>query len=254
MIPLLEPLFQGELAPHGEALECAPQPPAGAVRVADLVQSSELLGRVLRLHASHLGVEDKDLRAAASAWSLDYLGMLLPPLAAAASVLQHGFPAAAEQVWVSLGPDARPRSFHIRELGRSQLGMTTAARYSTLLRHHLEPLFSALCRLTGIPAKILWSNTARNLEPVLDQALALTGGSPPIADDRRRLLHDAAWPAGGADAGGPWTNPLPGPQREVRVLFEGRDRTVKLHRQCCLFHLLPHEGYCGACPLSPAHR
>jgi hypothetical protein len=35
---------------------------------------------------------------------------------------------------------------------------------------------------------------------------------------------------------------------------KGRAHTVKLHRQCCLFHLLPREGYCGACPLSPAHR
>ncbi|MGQ3054632.1 MAG: siderophore-iron reductase FhuF [Roseateles sp.] len=254
MIAMLEPLFQGELAPHGEALQCAPQPPAGAVRVADLVQSPELLGRVLRLHASHLGVEGEDLRAVASAWSLDYLGMLLPPVAAAASVLQHGFPAAAEQVWVRLDPNARPVSFHIRELGRPQRGMTTAERYSALLRHHLEPLFSALSYLSGLPAKILWSNTARNLEPVLDQALALTGGSPPIADDRRHLLHDSDWPAGSAATGAAWTNPLPGPQREVRVQFDGHDRTMRLHRQCCLFHLLPREGYCGACPLSPAHR
>ncbi|WP_440532060.1 siderophore-iron reductase FhuF [Variovorax sp. YR566] len=246
MIAMLEPLFQGNLAPHGEALQCAPQPPAGALRVADLVHSPELLGRVLRLHASHLGVEGKDLRAVASAWSLDYLGMLLPPVAAAASVLQHGFPVAADQVWVRLGPHAHPLSFHIRELGQPQRGATTEERYSALLRQHLEPLFSALCRLTGIAAKILWGNAARNLEPVLDQALALTGRSPPIAGDRQQLLHNPAWPA--------WSNPLPGRQREIRVRLEGRERTVKLHRQCCLFHLLPREGYCGACPLSPAHR
>ena len=246
MIALLEPLVQGDLAPHGEALQCAPQPPAGALHVADLVRSHGLLGRVLRLHASHLGVEGEDLRAAASSWSMAYLGMLLPPVAAAASVLQHGFPVAAEQVWVHLDPHARPLSFHIRELGRPQRGATTEERYSALLRQHLEPLFSALCRLTGIPPKILWGNAARNLEPVLEQALALTGGSPPIARDRQRLLHEPAWPA--------WTNPLPGPQREVHLRLEGRDRTMKLHRQCCLFHLLPREGHCGACPLSPAHR
>jgi hypothetical protein len=84
MIGLLEPLFQGDLAPHGEALQCAPQPPADALRVADLVRSPELLGRLLRLHAAHLGVEGKDLRAVASAWSLGYLGLLLPPVSASA--------------------------------------------------------------------------------------------------------------------------------------------------------------------------
>lgn len=273
MIALLEPLFQGDLAPHGEALQCAPQPPADALRVADLVHSPELLGRVLRLHASHRGVEGKDLRAVASAWSLDYLGLLLPPVAAAASVLQHGFPMAAHQVWVRLGPHAHPLSFHIRELGRPQPGETTGVRYAALLRHHLAPLFSALCSLAGVPVKILWGNAARSLEPVLDQALALTGGATHTADDRRRLLqiaedrrqllHTAAWPVGTPQGEAAWTNPLPGPQREIRVGGEGgeggesgkdRARTVKLHRQCCLFHLLPREGYCGACPLSPAHR
>jgi ferric iron reductase protein FhuF len=266
MIGLLEPLFQGDLAPHGEALQCAPQPPADALRVADLVRSPELLGRLLRLHAAHLGVEGKDLRAVASAWSLGYLGLLLPPVAAAASVLQHGFPMAAHQVWVRLGPHAHPLSFHICELGRPQPGETTGARYAALLRQHLAPLFSALGSLAGVPLKILWGNAARSLEPVLDQALALTGGATPIADDRRQLLHTAAWPAGSPVGEAAWTNPLPGPQREIRVGVEagedtrggehgkGRAHTVKLHRQCCLFHLLPREGYCGACPLSPAHR
>ena len=251
MIALLEPLFRGALAPLGEALQCAPQPPAGALQVAELVRSAELLERVLRLHAAHLGVEGRDLRAVASAWSLDYLGMLLPPMAAAASVLQHGFPAAADEVWVRLGPHGHPLSFHIRALGRPQHGASTQARYAPLLRRHLAPLVSALVRHTGVAAKIVWGNAARSLEPVLDQALALTGGSAPIAHDRQQLLHVADWSGNCAE---PWTNPLPGPQREVRVRFDGRDRALKLHRQCCLFHLLPREGYCNACPLSPAHR
>ncbi|MFM9926619.1 siderophore-iron reductase FhuF [Variovorax sp. H27-G14] len=272
MIALLEPLFRGDLAPHGEALQCAPHPPAGALRVADLVRSPDLLGRVLRQHAAHLGVAGADLRAVASAWSLRYLGTLLPPTAAAASVLQHVFPMAADQVWVRLDAHAHPLSFHIRELGRPQRGASTQARYSALLREHLEPLFSALRHLTGIATKILWGNAARNLEPVLDQALALTGGAAPIANDRQQLLHNPAWGAGspssneanGADAADAadafeavemvWANPLPGPQREIRVRFQGRDQAVKLHRQCCLLHLLPGEGYCGVCPLSPKHR
>jgi len=254
MIALLEPLFQGDLAPHGEALQCAPQAPAGALHVAGLVRSPDLLGRVLRQHATHLGVEGDDLRAVASSWSLDYLGMLLPPAAAAASVLQHVFPMAADQVWVRLGPGAHALSFHICNLGQQRRGASTEERYSALLRQHLEPLFLALRRLTGIAAKILWGNAARNLEPVLDQAVALTGGSPPIVHDRQQLLHNPAWGIAGETTEPGWANPLPGPQREVRMRFDGRAHTVKLHRQCCLFHLLPGEDYCGACPLSPTHR
>ena len=29
---------------------------------------------------------------------------------------------------------------------------------------------------------------------------------------------------------------------------------VKLHRECCLNYLLPHEHHCNACPLAPEHR
>ncbi|QNK71393.1 siderophore-iron reductase FhuF [Variovorax sp. PAMC26660] len=243
VIALLEPIFRGELAPLGERLVCTRDLPPDALRVADLASSTEMLAGVLHRHAKFRRVEDNDLRAVASAWSLAYLSVLLPPVVAAASVLQHGFPVAASQMWVQFDGRGAPSHFHIRELGAPLHGTDTAQRYAPLLWHHLAPLFEAVAGLTRLAPKILWGNVARVLEPILDQAVALTGGAAPITQDRAHLLQSAAWPQAA-------TNPLHGRQREVVQWRGGRQVPTKLHRQCCLNHLLPDEAACSACPLA----
>jgi ferric iron reductase protein FhuF len=239
MIPLLEPLFQGELAVHGEKLQCADMVPADATCVAELAQSPALLADVLQRNARYRGVSGADWRAVASAWSLEYLAMLLPPVMAAASMLRHVFPIAAEDAWVRLDAHGGPLGFHIRHLGRLHGGADAAERYEPLLWQHLAPLFTALNGLTRLAPKILWSNTVRLMEPVFDVALTATGGAPSIAEDRQLLLHTATWPSDLR------ANPLHGRQRSA---------AMKLHHECCLNYLLPHEHHCNACPLAPAHR
>lgn len=249
MIPLLAPIFRGELASLGEGLQCAECVPADALRVADLLQpAGRPLAEVLQRYAASRGSTADDLRPVASAWSLEYLTMLLPPVVAAASMLQHVFPVAAEETWVRLDRHGAPAGFHVRALGASRQGTDTALRYAPLLWGHLAPLFDALSGLTRIAPKILWGNTARHLEYLLDTGVQLTGGAPSVAQDRAWLLHSAAWPSL------PGVNPLYGRQREVIRLHDNLRVPMKLHRQCCLRHLLPGEGYCGACPLAPQHR
>lgn len=239
MIPLLEPLFQGELAVHGEKLQCADTVPADAVRVAELAGSPALLADVLQRHARYRGVSGADWRPVASAWSLEYIAMLLPPVMAAASMLRHVFPIAAEHTWVRLDAHGGPVGVHISQPGRPQHGADAAQRYEPLLWQHLAPLFAALSGLTRLAPKILWSNTVRLMEPVFEVALAATGGTPSIAEDRRILLHTATWPRDLR------ANPL-----HVRQ----RNAAMKLHPECCLNYLLPHEHHCNACPLAPEHR
>jgi ferric iron reductase protein FhuF len=242
VIPLLAPLFQGEWAAYGETLACAPQPPADAVPVAALLHDAALLDGVLRRHARHLGVQGSDLRAVASAWSLEYLWALLPPVVAAASVLQHGFPVRAEDTAVSLDEDGEPVRFHIAGEGRALPGTSTAARFDGLLWQHLEPLFDAVSRQSRLPRKVLWGNAARYLELILDEALHLTGHAGPVAADSAALLHSAAWPDGRA-------NPLHARLRKVVRIADGAAAPPRLHRQCCLSYLLPGQDYCEACPL-----
>jgi len=253
VIPILEPLFQGAWAPYGETLQCVPQPPARAIPVAELLHNpSHLLEDALQRHARHLGVMGQggvagagcDLRAAASAWSLDYLRALLTPVAAAASLLYHCFPVSAEHVAVTLDESGRPVCFHIPNEGTAMPGSSTAARYGALLWQHLDPLFVALSRHTRLARKILWGNAARHLETVFDQALLLAGPAPHVALDRDTLLQSPAWPDGRP-------NPLHAPRRQVIRMQNGSPLAVNLHRQCCLCYLLPGQNYCGACPLMP---
>lgn len=251
MIALLEPIFQSALAPLGERLQCGAASPSDAVRIEDLLQPDTLLP-LLHRQARFRRSTGNDLRAVASAWTLEYLGALLPPVVAAASVLQHVFPMAASQVRVQLDGHGNPLVFHIRNMGESRAGASTAQRYGPLLWLHLRPLFAALGELTRVAPKVLWGNASRSLEPIFDQALALTGGAAPILRDREHLLHSPKWPADGD--GRPCANPLHGRRRVIHRLHDGQRAPLKLHRQCCLYHLLPGETYCGACPLAPHHR
>jgi len=251
LIPLLSPLFQGALASVGEKLQCAAAVPSDAICVEDLLQP-ETLRATLQRQAGFRRETGSDLRAVASAWALEYVGALLPPVVAAASVLQHVFPMVAAQVWVQLDPHGNASAFHLREMGGPRAGRSPAECYGPLLWQHLRPLFAALVELTHVAPKLLWGNVSRNLEPIFDQALALTGGSVSILQDREHLLLSPEWPADGG--GPPCANPLRGRQRVVHRLHGGERTSMKLHRQCCLFHLLPGETYCGACPLAPCFR
>ncbi len=251
MIPLLAPLFHGELAVHGETLDCAPQWPAGAIPVSRLTGDDPLLIDTIRRYAAHLGVNvnntGSDLRAAASAWSLDYLWALLPAVTAAASVLQHRFPMHADDVALSVDDAGTPVRFHITGEGHSMPGTPSAARYGPLLDGHLAPLFKTINQQTRLAQKILWGNAARYLEVIFDEALALTGNAGHIAADRETLLQHPTRPDG-------HPNPLFGRQRRSTHTGNGVATPITLHRQCCLLYRLPGQGYCGACPLAPEHR
>lgn len=241
MIPLLQPIFRGEWAPYGEALQCAARPPGDAWPVTALLHPARL-GTTLRRYAAHLGVAGPDLRPVASAWSLVYLGRLLPPVVAAASLLHHRFPVAADAIAVRLHPHGEPDTFHITDEGHATPGDDTAARYAALLHGHLAPLFEALHRETRVARKILWGNTARHLEALFDQVQQSMGSPAPLQADRAHLLDHAEWPGGQA-------NPM-----VARQCPQDRPGSDALHRQCCLYYRLPGQGYCGGCPLAPAHR
>ncbi|MDH0864415.1 siderophore-iron reductase FhuF [Mitsuaria sp. GD03876] len=244
MIPLLQPIFQGDWAPHGETVQCSPPPP-GAILVADLVSRPGLLADVMARHAGHLGVTGRDWRAVASAWSLDYLWTLLPPVVAAASLLQHRFPVSPARMALVLDDDAHPVRFHIGDLGEAMPGTGTVERYSPLLHEHLQPLFAALHRETRVAEKILWANTARYLGEILEQGIALAGPLPPLVADQAMLLEGGSWPEGRG-------NPMLALPR--RSACDAAGQRVTLHRHCCLYYLLPEQPYCGGCPLAPQHR
>ncbi|MGC4060224.1 MAG: siderophore-iron reductase FhuF [Aquabacterium sp.] len=245
LIAKLAPLFEGEWAPFAETLACVPRPPEPAVRVADILNPElGMLADILQRQAKYQCTPD--LRPVASAWSLYYLWALLPPMIAGSTVLQHGFPTAPEEMWLTMSKDGIPECFYILHEGQSMSGQDTMARHGGLLTQHLQPLFSALTRASKLAPKLLWGNAARYLDNIFEQALMLTDQAPHVAQDRAVLLGNPKWPNG-------QHNPMYGQQKEIDAMEEPSGR-LRLHRQCCLYYLLPRESYCTACPLAPRLR
>ncbi|MBP1204385.1 ferric iron reductase protein FhuF [Duganella sp. 1411] len=242
---MLEPIFQGDWRPYGDTLSCG-SAPEGAVAVTRLIADDALLDMLVRRHAAHLDTDD--MRPAASAWSNAYLEALLPPVAAAATLLGHVFPAAAADMALTLDEHGAAVAFHVAGEGAALPGADAHRRYHALLTEHLAPLFARLARRCRVPEKILWGNVARFLDNLFREAGELSEAAGKLAArDGAALLEQPLRPDGGR-------NPLYTRARTVLVPAEdGGERQVTLHRQCCLYYLLPGEGYCGRCPLDPAY-
>ncbi|MNT03566.1 hypothetical protein D3C72_1381090 [compost metagenome] len=69
-----------------------------------------------------------------------------------------------------------------------------------------------------------------------------------MAADLEHLLHRPTWPQPCGEAR---DNPMFMPARRGVRVADRSAPPVTLHRQCCLYYLVPRLGYCGACPLSP---
>ncbi|WP_148713619.1 siderophore-iron reductase FhuF [Chitinolyticbacter meiyuanensis] len=244
MIPLLQPLFRGDWSAYAETLVCAPAP-ADAIPVSALIGQPPLLQDVLAKQARYRRAHGTDLRAVASAWAMDYLWALLPGVVAAASVLQHRFAMAPDTLAVQFNAIGLPTAFYLRDEGKALPGSDTMARYGELLHGHLLPLFAALTAQSRVPRKILWGSAARYIEGILDQAQAQLGRLPGLLADRDLLLEQPTWPGGER-------NPMHARRRCVAQPDQAAP--LALHRQCCLYYLLPGEDYCGACPLAPQFR
>jgi ferric iron reductase protein FhuF len=246
MIELLKPIFKGPLAAYGEGLICSDAPPSGTIRLVDLLGAPDALNALLCRQA--LLLETSDLRPVASSWMLKYANLLLPPIVVAATLLKHVFPIDAMEVSIDMDGEENPRKIFITHLGRSAIEQDTGSRYTALIDEHLKPLIMRLAEISNLPAKILWGNVARRLDTILNQAAAMAPTASLVTDintDRDYLLRQKIWPDGRR-------NPLFSRQKTALITRpDGQKILTMLHRQCCLLYLLPREGYCVACPLSP---
>lgn len=237
VIELLSPIFCGDWASYGEGVQLAPECPPGAIVLADLVQRPAVLRAILERRAAMLRCED--LRPVASAWVMRYLALLLPPVMAAATVLRRVFPLAVDRVSISLDEEGNVRVFHLPHLGDVRPDAGAPLRYGSLMDDHLAPLFAAIVHGTRLPQKILWSNAARRLATLFDEAIPRLDEPAVAAVDRAWLLETPCWGASRA-------NPMYASPDNTVLKAQGGD---KVHRDCCLNYRLPGEGYCGACPL-----
>jgi ferric iron reductase protein FhuF len=263
MIAFLQPYFREEWRVYAESVQLAPSR-AGERSAGALLQDPDRLGDALARHRRHWS--DADPRAVASAWAMRYLWALLPPVVAAASGACRPLPMAADAMRLELDDTGAPVRFLVADLGDAKDGdpASTAGsigthsadapvhppsdvwhRYGPLVWDHLRLLADALFLASRLPRKTVWGGAVRYLEAVL-KAMETHGAAPHAAHDRQQLLHEPAWGPACQER----DNPLCLPTRVSR----GDGPVMTLHRECCLYHLLPTAQYCAACPLAPQHR
>jgi len=234
VLPILAPLFDQRTAAYAARLVCDQTSYAQALPLTALLDGAQL-DQAMRRHAAHW--RSDDLRAVASAWSLDYFAAMLVPAMAAMAVLRHRLPLQATQVRVMLAANGGIAQVCLPDAGQPWPQAVPQQRYEELIWQHLTPVIAALNQRFRTPSTILWGNAVRYIHAVLQRgALLPLPAHDGLAADRRLLLDSPLWPDGRAN---PLhhrrTSPPPGVEY--------------LHRNCCLYHRLPGEDYCAACPL-----
>ncbi|MFF3924394.1 IucA/IucC family C-terminal-domain containing protein [Paenibacillus lactis] len=117
------------------------------------------------------------------------------------------------------------------------------------VRFHLTLLWQSLSRSSGLPAAILWENTAVRIFSLYEKKLPKSNAASAakIADDLRFLLHTLPAKAFGQR------------QQPFARFYVGNDKCQAVQEQkpgssrsrltCCLYYRVSREGgYCDACP------
>jgi ferric iron reductase protein FhuF len=240
MIAALAPLYTGPFASYREVLVTAadPRPSVAATRLLE----PECLEPLLQRFAPEYAGQDR--RALASQWSKYYLVKLIPPVVAAALVLQRQLPLDFDQVQVVLNAQGLPEAFKLTGEGEvfAQAPQDPFERFGHLLDGHLQPFVQRLASQVKLSPKVLWSNAGNYFEWFLGEmaqvpipAQVLAHGQALLAAERR--------PDGSR-------NPLFAPIRYLEVPCEVRaEGRWRQRRVCCVRYRLEALPHCENCPL-----
>ncbi|MQT15085.1 siderophore-iron reductase FhuF [Segnochrobactrum spirostomi] len=236
----LEELFQGELEPYARMMLFSADP-RGGLSCAALRDPVVLDERLAHFGAAFPGA---DRRAVASFWSQYYFAVLTIPLGLSMVVLGRMPDPALETtdlVWDPSG--GGPSAIRFRdERGTPERPVTDL--FETMIEAHLAPMIAAIAAHAGLAPKLLWSNVAGYFEWIVQEMhrrrSELTLAARGAAIDEAVAFFDCAVLPSGT------RNPLLKP---VRYVEEGGE-IVRRRRICCLRHMLPGVGGCGAtCPV-----
>lgn len=117
------------------------------------------------------------------------------------------------------------------------------------VRFHLTLLWQSLSRSSGLPAMILWENTAVRLFSLYEKKLPKLNAVPAakIEDDLRFLLHTLP-----AEAFGQRQQPFArfySGSDVFQAFQEHKPGISRTRLTCCLYYRVSREGgYCEACP------
>lgn len=240
MIPALAPLYTGPFASYRDVLVTAVDP-RPAVAVSRLLEPECLEPVLQRFSPQHAG---QDRRALASQWSKYYLVKLIPPVVAAALVLNRRLPVRLDEVQVVLNPQGLPEAFKLAGEGETfgRCPQDPFERFSHLLDTHLQPFVQRLAGQVKLSPKVLWSNAGNYFEWFLGE-MARANLPAHLLADGRALLGAEYRPDGSR-------NPLYAPIRYLDVPCEVRaEGRWRQRRVCCVRYRLDTLAHCDNCPL-----
>ncbi|MCW3148499.1 siderophore-iron reductase FhuF [Stutzerimonas stutzeri] len=236
-IAALADLYVGEFAHYRDVLVLADDP-RDALPLVELLLPRTLDEQLLRFRPQAVG---EDRRALVSHWSRHYFVRLIPPVVAAATLLDRRLPLRLEQLAVVLDDQGQPSAFKLLNDGeRFAESSGPFGRFEHLIEDNLAPFIEALGRYAGVAPKVLWSNAGNYFEAVFGQ-LASRASQAQLADGR--ALVDARYLPDGR------RNPLYRPVRYVELEnADGRSRIWRQRRLCCIRYLLDGVALCPNCP------
>lgn len=236
-IPVLSPLFIGDLKPYRNVLVLEEQDQRKGIAATDLV-SSEGLDRLLGEYQKSRSGDDQ--RALVSLWSKHYFAKLIVPVAVANLIAGHELPVALDNIEVIMGEGGVPEAFRLPHGGQpfQEAPGSPFERFRELMDNNFSPLIDGWCEHIKISRRVLWSNAATYFERLIC-TLEASGVQHQTLADGRQLIELDKRPDGHA-------NPMANPVRYVE-----RGETGEPHRQrrlCCIRYRLPGLPLCGNCP------
>lgn len=217
------------------------QPDAPTLAASALLDRDVLNEQLERYRRSH--GDQADLKAAASLWSKFHFSSVSIPTLVANLLLGHELPVGANECRMVLGDRGQTVRIWLPHGGVPLSSKALQARFRSLFDAHCTPLIETLAAVSGLSAKVFWSNLGHYVEFVgntCSRHPAFPGAGEPLLDYlATRTLPDGS------------RNPLYQP---VRYLELGDKAPTRVRRLCCIKYRLPGEPLCGGCPLKPDNK
>lgn len=210
--------------------------------VAAALLDRDFLSEQLARYARSYG-EDADRKAAASIWSKFHFSSVSIPTLVANLLLGYALPVGMNELRLALGDNGQTARIWLPHGGLPLVSQASHERFSTLFDDHCAPLIEALAAVSGLSAKVFWSNLGTYVEFVgstCSQHPDFRGAGEPLLN----YLDTKTLPDGRR-------NPLYQP---VRYLELGGETPARVRRLCCIRYRLPNEPLCGGCPLKPENK
>ncbi len=214
------------------------EPTLAASALLDRGFLSEQLARYGRSHGDHA-----DGKAIASIWSKFHFSSVAIPTLVANLLLGYELPLAGDELRLAVGDQGQTARIWLPHGGVPLSSSAPQARFCRLFDDHCAPLIELLAVISGLSAKVFWSNLGHYVEFVgkaCSRHQEFSAAGDPLLD----YLDTKTLPDGRR-------NPLYQP---VRYLELGGETPSRVRRLCCIKYRLPGEPLCGGCPLKPENK